>query len=329
LEADINRLLLDHSSGQSLLGDIDETGFNLAAKLVDYENELGHRELSGRYAHGCHVLDLAAGLDPIQDKELADRVKIIAVNLPSRATFGASGEFLDYYIIYGFQRIIDVAQRLWNNKPNRPEDQNGFPIVTNISFGRQAGARNANDLYHLYLDKLYESQAEQTEPGLSLPDIVMPAGNDNLKQANARLTLKPGETREIKWQILPDDQTPNFVEIWADPQEDITPSKATIPLSVGLCPPGMSAKKHGCSPVQGVLNHQLDLTSHPNQGADSNPVDKKTRYNFLLCVAQTNRDDYTNIPKRCGRIEDLKRERNTPQYCAQYSNRSIHPSNRN
>ncbi len=113
---DIDNLISRYSGGDTL-GQLDEYGFNTATGVMNLKNMRGQRELAGIFSHGAHVLDAVAGVDPFDPREDADfltKVKIIAINIPSSTTFGASGTFLDAYMVYAIQRISDLADAIWH-----------------------------------------------------------------------------------------------------------------------------------------------------------------------------------------------------------------------
>ena len=53
----------EHSGGR-LDGPLDTYAFNTEAGLLNMSEPFGAHALAGRFAHGTHVLDLAAGCDP-------------------------------------------------------------------------------------------------------------------------------------------------------------------------------------------------------------------------------------------------------------------------
>lgn len=230
--ADIDRLLAE-TSGGSLAGRLDEAAFNRAAGLVDDRARFGPRALMGRHAHGTHVLDAAAGAVPGDAADPLGRAAILAVNLPQRAALGASGEFLNLYMLHALQRIVDLSDAIWLKNHPGTGGPIGYPLVVNISFGRQAGAKTLLDPLPRMLRRLRQSRR-----GTHLPvDVVMPSGNDNLAQAYAELTLGPGQSAALAWRVQPGDQTANYAEIWVRGRIGAD-AAGRLPVEIDLCPPG-------------------------------------------------------------------------------------------
>ncbi len=235
---EIDTLLDSHSVG-GRTGYLREDEFNRAAGLVDFHHPDGHRELSGRTSHGTHVLDTAAGLDPARaDPATLRRLKIMAVNLPNRATIGLSGEFLDFFALLAIKRIADLADAIWTKSAlSVPEGMpEGFPVVINLSFGKNAGLKDGLDFFNLVFRAI---NAERRRCNRREIHLVIPVGNDNLEQGTALFDL--ADTMEIAWQTPPEDQSANFLEIWTEPLAN--PQQAgrdaiDPPIEIAVTPPG-------------------------------------------------------------------------------------------
>lgn len=242
--SDINCLLKDHSGGL-LTGLLDEDSFNREANLVDPVNTIGQRDLDHPAAHGTHVLDLAAGLDPEKTgEETLDRCRIIAVNLPAQYYHGSAGGFLAYYAVFAVDRILYLAQAAW--RANNPDKPGGYPVVINFSYGMQAGPKDGSHNFERYLKEIVESR---TKDGAAPVRIAMPVGNDNLARAAASTVMGPQGTSRIKrdyaadpsvtmpWRILPDDATPNFLEIWTEAVDPGVLPEVLSNLRLSVTPP--------------------------------------------------------------------------------------------
>ncbi len=256
MQGDINRKLAANSGGD-LPNPLDEAAFNIDAGLVNMAERFGTRDLLRRVAHGTHVLDVAGGADP---KEIHDSfgedVSILAVNLPAMVAFGEGGGFLDYYLIYALRWMIETYARIHEktDKEGRP------PLIINTSLGKFAGSR---DRSQDFVGELIASAAAgrgQGADGQNLPDEViivgdaardepikgvelnafLPAGNDNLAQANLRATLAPkgkrGEATEVLWRIRPNDKTSNIIEIWTKEEQPVAGD--CPPIAIDVIPPG-------------------------------------------------------------------------------------------
>lgn len=210
LKEEIDTLIETHTHG----GILDEDGFQTDAGLADMLNPMGQREIAQTVAHGSHVLDLATGYDPTQTPAaLLEQRPIIAVNLPNRFAIGASGSFLEQYVILAVARIVDVADAIWARgfDDDDPARSKGYPIVINLSYGLNAGPKDGTTLFESYLRALIAQRDEQGKAPLR---IVLPAGNDNLERGNA--IWKVVDRKTFKWRIMPEDQTSNYLEVWTD-----------------------------------------------------------------------------------------------------------------
>ncbi|MFC6589416.1 hypothetical protein ACFQDZ_21130 [Sulfitobacter pacificus] len=221
----IDELICGHKDKD---GNFDEESFNRACATEDYRALFGQRELGTRSSHGMHTLDLAAGLD-LDNKEpaLLGAVRLMVTNFPDRALVGHSAAFLEYFAVFAIWRMIRLADAIWDrNNPKAckdPDRVKGYRMVINLSFGKQASARDGTDLIALAMEKINDFRSDRPEVVLSIP-----AGNENLEQGNSKFLLSGGAEETIDWRIPPDDQSANFVEVWAEPVRGLTtnPSKS-------------------------------------------------------------------------------------------------------
>lgn len=237
-QSDINRMLSKHSGG-SLDAQLDEFAFNSDTGVLDMHNPQGTRHVAAHASHGAHVLDCVAGCDPTATdpnaKRFRDKVHAIAVNVPSSAVFGASGTYLDDFLLLAVKRVADIADMVWlRNNPNYTHDPAGnrtagYKIVINMSFGKQAGAKDLSDRFSSWL---HELATYRRDNNLSQIYFVMPTGNDNLARCNAFLEPKGNNNKSLGWRVLPEDRTSNFAEAW-------TPlaKKTDMPMGLSVRPP--------------------------------------------------------------------------------------------
>lgn len=232
--AEINDALHTHSCG-NMTGYLDEDAFNRDLELTDLVRPLGNRDLELSAAHGTNVLDLATGLDPeFADSEDMRRQRIIAVNLPAQYSHGSAGNFLAYFSVYAFERILHIADAQWHKKHPIPEEGKimGFPIVINFSYGMQAGPKDGQHIFENALKEIIEARKLDANAegwqGASPVRVAMPAGNDNLLRGAASIVMgengsksptvgyEAKELLELPWRIKPADATANFLEIWTE-----------------------------------------------------------------------------------------------------------------
>ena len=298
---DIDALLAKHSNGD-LNGDLDEESFNVATGVLDKKHLFGSRDAAKRFSHGAHVLDAAAGCDPEIDDDFQKRVKIIAVNIPNSETFGASGQHLDEFMVYAIQRISDVADAIWKrnhpewNPNNNSKKPIGYPLVINISFGKQAGSKNILDPFPATLKKFRDCRLGQC---LFPVNIVMPAGNDNQLRCNAFLEPDSNKSLSLDWRILPEDQSSNYVEIWStftvNEEELEILGSGHFPIEIALIPPGFDEDDQGFNTSPGVINSFQSLecdqvSACANVYFEIVPIPGKkniARLKYTLCVAPT------------------------------------------
>ncbi|MDJ0637684.1 MAG: hypothetical protein QNJ20_02530 [Paracoccaceae bacterium] len=307
-EDEINKKLRDFSDG-NLLGRLEENAFHQALGVLDFSRISRQTSVANRASHGAHVLDMVAGASLDDADEFSERVRVIAVNAPSSAIFGASGTYLDSYMLHAIQRIADVSDGIWTKMSKAGEEvpRKGFPIVINLSFGKHAGSKDTLDRFAAAI-KQFQDLRKKT--GKSRIDIVMPTGNDNLAQCNAFLKPKRRETLPLNWRMQPQDQSSNFTEIWfEDDKQKAKKQRPAIELS--LAPPGGPPVSPPAPPrlrpgwtrfsklerngtVVGHLyisrvNEKRRTRSEPRKARKSRKA--QLRYRYILCLTPTFRLD--------------------------------------
>jgi hypothetical protein len=218
--AGIDQMLDEHSRG----GQLNEAALYHAAGLADFARP-GHKAAVLRTAHGTHVMDLAAGEDPSENRQ--DR-PIICVQLPSATVADISGIGLEKYLIDAVAYILDRATRLVGEGKPR--------VVINFSSGMRAGSHDGSGPIESALDEILERYSEGEERDLA--HLVLPVGNGHLARGHAKFSLKAageeGATRSLALRIQPDDRTSSFVEIWLSGLPDSTADG----ISLEITPPG-------------------------------------------------------------------------------------------
>lgn len=300
----INKLLLEHSNG-NMDNRLDEEAFNVEAGLVDFYRRFGHRELAARTSHGAAVLDIAAGYDAHADdagkrlnKTFAQKTKIIAVNLPNHAAIGFSGEFLDMYILLGVKRILDIARAMWV-RTHGENKVGGYPVVINISYGRQAGEkRRGQDRFLRAFTKIVELYRNTPEEKAAHCDVVMPVGNDNLERVHSEFVVAAKQKREIALRIQPADQSSSYVEVWT-----YSKSKEQLAqIDFAVEPPGVERRRdfkiHEPNPDDSEEKFQRSLGDFARIYTITKPeLDKSSKLDdryvagFLICIAPTDSPD--------------------------------------
>lgn len=307
-ESEINENLKAFSD-EDLQGHLDEDAFHKQLGILNFSQVNRQTALAKRASHGAHVLDMVAGAATHDADNFAERVRIIAVNAPSSAIFGASGTYLDSYMLHAIQHIADVADGIWAKRRAAgacvPED--GFPIVINLSFGKHAGSNDIYDRFAAALIQFQKERTKDTDDTSKKAEIrfVMPTGNDNLERCNAVLVPEKDEDLPLDWRIQPQDQSSNYTEVWFK-QPDLKKKKQqpAIRLSLSapcsseqpLDPPRLKKRETWfCNLNFGknvVASLYVTRAAADNQAGTKNASPEDLiRFRYVLCVAPTYRVD--------------------------------------
>ncbi|MEM7720394.1 MAG: hypothetical protein AAF222_14440, partial [Pseudomonadota bacterium] len=189
--------------------------------------------LENNATHGTFVTDLAAGYDLRQseDDERRRRLPIIGVGLPPNTSMGASGNFLEFYALHAIEYIIDRADRIWK-ACDLPEG-GAFPVIINLSYGLEAGPKDG----HILIEKVIRAINEKSEKTGRPIRVILPAGNDLLSEGCAEFDFSDDRAQMLDWRLQPEDQTPNFAEIWSDTLSGTGGDDPSHPFGFSLRPP--------------------------------------------------------------------------------------------
>ena len=295
LADEINNALQVLSSPDPRTGYLDEEEFNRRLGLEDYTTPFGQRDLGQRASHGAHVLGTSVGMDPDDDR--AGRTRIIAVNMPDRSLVGHSAQFLEYFAIHGIMRVVMLADALWDKQHGKTStsDLQSFPIVINLSFGKQASSRDGLDPLTRFLQELNDFRATQKRRPVILS---LPAGNENLNRGNIRSRIPAGAEVTFDWRVQPEDQSANFVEIWSDHRA--VEEDEESPLAIELRAPNSLP-----SVMAGGKHHEvLDYSLAPS-GADVSEIQ-----NGLLARVYSERQQSssTSLPTQAAHRDTLEEQ---------------------
>lgn len=253
-----------------------------AALTNPHENAV----LDARARHGSHVLDLAAGkYNPMANEavpatDTASDADIIFVQLPHDTVSDTSGGSMTMYALdaltYIFEKTKDVAH-----------------LVINISYGSTAGPHDGTSMLERAMDCLI-AQERKNRPGKNI-EVVLPAGNHFLAQGHASMTLtKQSPEGVLNWQVMPDDATDTFVELWY--QAD----KAS-PLEVALISPcghsRISALLGGYAALRNAAGNAVGAIVH----SDRTPNGQTAM--ALLALAPTHLNRTEHVEHGVWRIE--------------------------
>lgn len=273
----------------------DQDGIDAALGLTKFDHPRGDRSLARRVSHGTHVLDLATGFDPARPDPKAARLPILGVTLPTGLTVGASGSFLEFFVLHAIDWIVARADAFWQaaHGPAHAKGARGWPIVINLSYALAAGPKDGTSRIESFVSALV---AWRRANRLSPLRVVMPAGNDNLMRGHATFDFGTvGDMRALDWRIQPEDRSSSHVEIWSDVKPGAGAKARLHPFAVALAPPGGPA----CGLSQGRDGQMRSLVDSASGKAvariycrkadDALVAGKAGRHRFVhvLCVAPT------------------------------------------
>lgn len=205
-QADLDGFIVDATGP----GGFSDARFMALSGLVDHGRDL-EETVAHAVAHGTGVLDLFAGhaagdrnwavTPPVpMARDAAARAPIIAVQFPSAQARDTSGAGLRPFVRDALTFVMaEVARMSGGGSP---------PVVINLSYGLFAGPHDGTHPIEQDIERILGAHDNV--------HLVLPAGNGALVQSHGRVTdLAPGAETVLNWRVLPDDQTPSFVEIWA------------------------------------------------------------------------------------------------------------------
>lgn len=172
-------------------------GFELAPPPL----RRAYPSVTRRATHGMSVAYLAAGTLRMHGAAAHETPpptsKIIAVQMPLRTLEDASGGGLSVNALDGVRYILARAGA-------------GAKVVVNLSYGTMAGPHDGTSI----LEEAFDQLIDLRQGDLA---IVLPAGNGYEARGHAFFALPPSKREQgkvLRWNILPDDETPSFLEIW-------------------------------------------------------------------------------------------------------------------
>lgn len=211
--------------------------------------------------HGTHIADLAAGDN---DAEL------YGVQLPSQVSADTSGRLLQSYATQAISRVVDA----WLENTSTIDDK----LIINFSYGFQAGPKDGTTFLEQELSRLVQQFEGRIE-------VVLPSGNSYEDETHAEFEV--GQEGEVlNWQILPDDRTDSFVEIFF-------PASAEFTLELSS-PDGAGTINQSLAPTADPVSNQI-LYDGDNAiaGMFLRPHDYGQR-SVLLAVGLTQARDVAN-----------------------------------
>lgn len=282
------RTEIDHLMFRAVAaGAVDEADFDHRADASQFHDPRGDRRLENNATHGTMVADLAAGYDLRQshEDEHRRRLPLIGVGLPPNSSMGASGNFLEFFALHAIEYIVDRADRIWK-ACDLPEG-GAFPVVINLSYGLQAGPKDGNMLVERVIRRINEKAEAENRP----IRVILPAGNDLLSEGCAKFDFGDDRAKMLDWRLRPEDQTPNYAELWSDKLPGNASETSSHPLGLALRPPSGPASaptpgQHGqmnTLMLDGKPVARIYCRAHKRMGWH--------RMCYVLCTAPTLRPD--------------------------------------
>lgn len=248
--------------------------------LVAYDDP---RRRTWLTAHGAHVLDAAGGtLDPLasvrpelgDSEDAASSAALVFVQLPALTAADASGGSLAAHVLDGVRYVLDRCD---------PKKK----LVLNISYGTFAGPHDGSSMIERALDELLLLRQRNFA-------IVVAAGNARRSECHLRRTVRKNRSALLRVNLVADDVTDTFVEIWYPPPAEAPGQAGSAQLRARVRTAGRdwSGWAHAGTAEQlidpatrlplAVLQHELAV---PQSLQDAEPRPQKAL--ILLALAAT------------------------------------------
>ncbi len=193
----------------------------------------------GQFAHGTHVMDIAAGNGRgTGSPGVAPRADLIFVELATESlqpdeSFGNSRRLME-----AVKYIFDKASAM------------GRQAVVNLSLGTFGGPHDGSTPVERWFDELLKT------PGRA---IVISAGNSHLKRSHASGQITSGNQHTLHWEKFANDTTGNELELWYTGNSELEVTLVS-PTGQRLGPMALGAKtrviKNASGDVVGQMMHR-------------------------------------------------------------------------
>lgn len=253
------------------LGDGLEEGAVYRALNAGLFGPGAHRGTELASSHGTMMLDLAAGGDPAGDP---DGGPLLAVQLPPEAVDDTGGTALEPLIVLALRWVLDRAEAMGGTGP----------VIVNLSFATFAGPKDGTKPAEALMARMLERWQARTG---RVARLVMAFGNGRRADLCARLTLAPGQVRDLGWRLPPDDHTASFVELRPDDPDRMAD------LGLALAPPGGDAQPLGPLPPARwcpVIDRGAEVGRFYHIGARPSAPGMATPAHGVLAIAATVED---------------------------------------
>lgn len=172
-------------------------------------------DLARSVSHGTHLLDVAAGENPYGVED-SDPKELLAVRLqkPQLRFSDTTGMWLKVRAFEALQFLMLAADHVSQQRSQVKRD-----LVVNLSYGNLAGPHNGSSILEEAIDFAVKTGPELRN--LSNVSVHIASGNQRQARGRASFTLKGSQSQTLQWKVMPDDATPNFLELWFDREAEL------------------------------------------------------------------------------------------------------------
>ncbi len=246
-------------------------------------------------SHGAHVADAAARYAmPDEQGFDTDRLRVIAVQLPTPLTLDTAGFGKDAMILAALHYVFERADRI-----AAAHGLARLPVVVNLSYGFTGGLHDGSDRLEAAMQELVAERRKSAPTAL-----VVPTGNSFVGALTGFLSsdrLK-GQGYAIPLRVQPNDRTSQYMELWAGGVADVAgfhlriapPRGPAVDWSPGVVPVPSNPLQDpmvvtDLKDAQGRIIGQLSADFYRRQ-----------HWRLMVILAPTEPDDPSDPPAQAG-----------------------------
>jgi hypothetical protein len=231
---------------------------------LTYQN-LGYDRVLYGASHGAHIADTAVGEGR---GDAADAAELFFIQLPVATLTDSSGGGL---AVHALDALVDAFFKIPLKNP----------VIACLSYGIHAGPHDGSSVLECAFDELLTMRNGS--------HLILPAGNNRQGKGHADFWIDKNP-HELSWQILPQDQTDSYCEIWSQPfLEDASQIKVELinPSNSSIVADRQSVVAF--EPGQAIPQAAIVLRKVPsNLGGSSQRIQNtQFRWSVLLCIRAT------------------------------------------
>jgi hypothetical protein len=232
---------------------------------LTYQN-LGYDRVLYGASHGAHITDTAVGNGR---KDAADAAELFVIQLPLATLTDSSGGGL---AVHALDALVDTFFKIPLKNP----------VIACLSYGIHAGPHDGSSVLECAFDELLTMRNSS--------HLILPAGNNRQGKGHADFWIGKSP-HELFWQILPQDQTDSYCEIWSQPLlKDATQIKVELidPNNSSIAAESQSVVAFGSE--ERALPHAaifLRKVSSRSSASIHSSQSTQFRWQVLICVRAT------------------------------------------